>query len=174
MSFLPKRAFSLRQVVFSLMAVDLTTRGRLHLTTSLHVTKQALPLQTLPPHILNKSKIAKMDRRRRASSVTSKGLSKQLASIADTLAKASQRRDAEVKKLLLPSKTSTQGTGHALPSKPALPAPVNDPDRDSSKTPSPQLDSGTSTTSESRAGNDRKVSLTTSESRCIRFSRNGT
>ncbi|KAF1360282.1 hypothetical protein EJ07DRAFT_177603 [Lizonia empirigonia] len=102
-----------------------------------------------------------MDRQQRTSSATSKGLPEQLASIADTLAKASQRRDAEVKKLLRPSETSTLGTGQALTSKPAPLTPVNHPDRICSKTPSAQLDGATSTTSESRAGNDRKVSVTT-------------
>ncbi|KAF3038855.1 hypothetical protein E8E12_008335 [Didymella heteroderae] len=63
-----------------------------------------------------------MDRRRRASSATSKSLlSRQLASITDTLAKASQRCDEEVKRAYRSSRASTATTNPASPKKPTAP-----------------------------------------------------
>jgi len=104
-----------------------------------------------------------MDRRRRASSATSKGLlSRQLASITDTLAKASQRRDAELKRTHLPSKTSTVETVLAPASGPELLAPTNYTDRYSPEPADAQLDGMTSSLSNSRASSDL-ATITSSE-----------
>ncbi|KAJ4380150.1 hypothetical protein N0V86_004459 [Didymella sp. IMI 355093] len=69
-----------------------------------------------------------MDGRTRASSAASKSLlSRQLASIADTLARASQRRDEEVKRSCRPSRTSTATANPTSPKKSKVPTPPAEP-----------------------------------------------
>ncbi|KAF3052947.1 hypothetical protein E8E11_003933 [Didymella keratinophila] len=69
-----------------------------------------------------------MDRRRRDSSVASKSLlSRQLASITDTLAKASQRRNEEMKRVRRPSIASTATTNPASSGKSTAPVQREDP-----------------------------------------------
>jgi 1,2-phenylacetyl-CoA epoxidase PaaB subunit len=71
---------------------------------------------------LDYGKSKTMDRRRRVSSAASKALlSKQLASITDTLARASQRRDAEFNKVLWSTKASSKTADPALASVPVVP-----------------------------------------------------
>ena len=84
-----------------------------------------------------------MDRRRRTSSATSKGLlSRQLASITDTLAKAAQRRDETVKRVCRPSRASTAATELAPASEPVASRPVTEPGYGLSKTAPAQLRGG--------------------------------
>ncbi|KAJ4411128.1 hypothetical protein N0V91_001501 [Didymella pomorum] len=69
-----------------------------------------------------------MDRRRRDSSAAFKSLlSRQLASITDTLAKASRRRDEEKERARRPSGASTATTSPTSPRKPTTPVLREDP-----------------------------------------------
>ena len=94
-----------------------TSRGAL-LTVSLELPDASIS----PPH----NKLSQdMDRGRRPSSAAAKSLlSRQLASITDTLARASQRRDEEVKRARRSSRASTKATEFTTTFKSTAPAPV--------------------------------------------------
>ncbi|KAF2630781.1 hypothetical protein BU25DRAFT_483544 [Macroventuria anomochaeta] len=93
-----------------------------------------------------------MDRRRRASSATSKSLlNRQLASITDILAKASQRRDEEVKRSRRTSRVAPMATDLVSSSDPAAPILAGEPDHAHPEPPPAQLDGGAEDTEESAA-----------------------
>lgn len=96
-----------------------------------------------------------MDRRRSVNSATTKGLlSRQLASITDTLAKASQRRDAQLQRMRRHSKVTAVETELFPASRPAVLAPASHPHQHRLEPADAQLDGTTSTTNGLHASSD--------------------